>query len=126
VTINRLFTAKPSLWVIELHNGEDSRLTKTLIDDAFKPALDAVEKHWRALWREAKTTKHSNGGGGALIIVGKRNQNKFFSNGRSCTSCVGVQDVRLNGIQDLTFPVSQRTRISFLVCMVTIRPAVLS
>jgi len=72
---------KPSLWVIELHNGEDSRITRTLIDEAFKPALDAVERHWREQWRDAKLSKDSKGGGGALIIVGKRSQNKFFSNG---------------------------------------------
>jgi Delta3-Delta2-enoyl-CoA isomerase len=64
-----------------LHNGEDSRLTRTFIDDAFKPALDAVEKHWREEWREAQKVKNGKGGGGALIIVGKRSQNKFFSNG---------------------------------------------
>lgn len=74
-------TAQPSLWIIELHNGEDSRLTKTLVDDAFKPALNAVEKHWREQWRAAKKAKDKKAGGGALIITGKRNQDKFFSNG---------------------------------------------
>lgn len=73
--------AKPSLWVIELHNGEDSRLTPALIENGLRPALDAVERHWREQWREAKKTKNKEGGGGALIFVGKRNQDKFFSNG---------------------------------------------
>lgn len=74
--------AKQSLWVIELHNGEDSRLSANLIDNGLKPALDAVEKHWREQWRSAKEAKDTKGGRGALIIVGKRSQNKFFSNGR--------------------------------------------
>lgn len=59
--------------MIELHNGEDSRLTTRLIDDALRPALDMVEKHW--------TNSRLTVGGGALIIVGKRDQDKFFSNG---------------------------------------------
>jgi len=72
---------KPSLWIIELHNGQDNRLTHTLINHGLKPALDAVEKSWREEWRAAKAAKDQNGGKGALIIVGKRDQDKFFSNG---------------------------------------------
>ncbi|KIK96592.1 hypothetical protein PAXRUDRAFT_825779 [Paxillus rubicundulus Ve08.2h10] len=65
------------LWVIELHNGEDSRLTERLIVDALQPALDIAEKHWN----ENRRTTPGTGGEGALIIVGKRDQDKFFSNG---------------------------------------------
>ncbi|KII89779.1 hypothetical protein PLICRDRAFT_138074 [Plicaturopsis crispa FD-325 SS-3] len=72
---------KPYLWVIELHNGQDNRLTETLVDHGLKPALDAVEKHWREQWRPAQATKTKEGGAGALIIVGRRDQDKFFSNG---------------------------------------------
>ncbi|KAG6909946.1 putative secondary metabolism biosynthetic enzyme [Tephrocybe rancida] len=72
---------KPSLWIIELHNGVDNRLTDVLIDRGLKPALDAVERDWRAQWRTAQDTKDKIGGKGALIIVGKRDQDKFFSNG---------------------------------------------
>ncbi|PFH53097.1 hypothetical protein AMATHDRAFT_45727 [Amanita thiersii Skay4041] len=72
---------KPTLWVIELHNGQDSRLTVDLVDRALKPALDAVEKHWRGNWRKAQAEKDKEGGKGALIIVGKKDQDKFFSNG---------------------------------------------
>lgn len=68
-------------WLIELHNGEDSRFNEHFINKAFMPVLDAVERHWREQWREAQATKSGEGGGGALIIVGKRKQNKFFSNG---------------------------------------------
>ncbi|KAH9940991.1 ClpP/crotonase-like domain-containing protein [Amylocystis lapponica] len=71
----------PHTWLIELHNGEDSRLTHVLIEQGLKPALDAVEKHWRDGFREAHAKKDKDGGKGALIIVGKRGQNKFFSNG---------------------------------------------
>ncbi|KIJ66674.1 hypothetical protein HYDPIDRAFT_108581 [Hydnomerulius pinastri MD-312] len=78
------------LWIIELHNGEDSRLTKLMIDDALRPALDIVEKHWDENRRSARTAEQGGqdkskgsgkGGEGALIIVGKRDQDKFFSNG---------------------------------------------
>ncbi|KAF8623726.1 hypothetical protein AX17_007422 [Amanita inopinata Kibby_2008] len=72
---------KPTLWVIELHNGQDNRLTVDLVDNGLKPALDAVERHWRQYWRSAQASKDKQGGKGALIIVGKRDQDRFFSNG---------------------------------------------
>ncbi|GLB40509.1 putative enoyl-CoA hydratase/isomerase [Lyophyllum shimeji] len=72
---------KRSLWIIELHNGQDSRLTADLVDRGLKPALDAVERDWREQWRAALKAKDKNGGKGALIIVGRRDQDKFFSNG---------------------------------------------
>ena len=65
------------MWIIELHNGEDSRLTARLIDEALRPALDMIEKHWT----NNRLTTLANAGEGALIIVGKRDQDKFFSNG---------------------------------------------
>ena len=65
------------MWIIELHNGEDSRLTARLIDEALRPALDKIEKHWT----NNRLTTLANAGEGALIIVGKRDQDKFFSNG---------------------------------------------
>ncbi|KAI0671547.1 ClpP/crotonase [Trametes maxima] len=68
-------------WVIELHNGADSRLTDVLILQAFKPALDVVEKHWRENWRAGQAKKDDALRKGALIIVGNRKQDKFFSNG---------------------------------------------
>jgi len=72
---------KPSLWVIELHNGEDNRLTANVLNQALKPALDVVERHWREQWRAAQKVKGKEGAKGALIIVGKQSQDKFFSNG---------------------------------------------
>ncbi|RDB26425.1 Enoyl-CoA delta isomerase 3 [Hypsizygus marmoreus] len=72
---------KPTLWIIELHNGQDSRLTAELVDHGLKPALDVVERDWRERWRTAQNTKDKTGGKGALIIVGRRDQDKFFSNG---------------------------------------------
>lgn len=76
-----LTNPKPHLWVIELHNGQDARLTVELVDQGLKPALDAAEKHWRQQWRAAQKAKDKEGGKGALIIVGRRDQDKFFSNG---------------------------------------------
>lgn len=64
------------LWIIEMHNGEDNRLTHDLINKALKPALDIVEREWREDRRSAK-----GDGRGALIIIGRRDQDKFFSNG---------------------------------------------
>lgn len=66
-----------------MHNGDDSRLTDTFILHAFKPALDAVERHWRANWREGVARKDAALCHGALLIVGNRKQDKFFSNGAS-------------------------------------------
>ncbi|KAJ7028430.1 ClpP/crotonase-like domain-containing protein [Mycena alexandri] len=79
---------KDTIWIIELHNGVDNRLTPALIDGALKPALDAVEGHWRTQWRavqQQENAKDKSGGNGALIIVGKRSQDKFFSNGLDLT-----------------------------------------
>lgn len=87
--------AKPHLWVIELHNGQDSRLTEELIDHGLKPALDAVEKHWREQWRAAQNSEGKEGGQGAVIIVGRRDQNKFFSNGESMQNSVGKTRVTM-------------------------------
>ncbi|KAK2460907.1 hypothetical protein APHAL10511_007377 [Amanita phalloides] len=76
-----LIHPKPTLWVIELHNGQDNRLTAELVNNGLKPALDVVEKHWRENWRAAQMTKDKDGGKGAVVIVGRMNQDKFFSNG---------------------------------------------
>lgn len=81
LTTARTRIAKPYLWVIEMHNGADNRLTLTMIEGALQPALDIVEKEWREKWRGAQSVKGKDGAKGALIIVGKRNQEKFFSNG---------------------------------------------
>ncbi|KAF9561946.1 ClpP/crotonase [Agrocybe pediades] len=72
---------KQSLWIIELHHGKDNRLTQELINKAFMPALDHVEREWREQQRSALRNKKRDEANGALIIVGKRDQDKFFSNG---------------------------------------------
>ncbi len=56
-------------------------MTTAFIEDALKPALDAVERGWRNTWRIAFAQKSKTGGEGALVIVGNRSQDKFFSNG---------------------------------------------
>lgn len=84
-------TAEESIWTIELHNGVDNRLTETLLRKALDPALDAVEREWRTRWRAAKAVDYKEGvesAKGALIIVGRRAQNKFFSNGTSGSYCI--------------------------------------
>ncbi|KAI0686433.1 ClpP/crotonase-like domain-containing protein [Cytidiella melzeri] len=70
-----------SIWLLELHNGADNRLTDHFINKAVLPALDAVERDWRQIWRAANAKGDKEGAKGALIIVGNRNQHKFFSNG---------------------------------------------
>ena len=45
------------------------------------PALDMVEREWRGQMRAAKQSNDKEGGKGSLIIVGRRDQDKFFSNG---------------------------------------------
>jgi len=72
---------EPAVWVIELHNGDDSRLTETLILDGLMPALDTVERDWRAARRGKDYIKDAKVGAGSLVIVGNRKQDKFFSNG---------------------------------------------
>ncbi|PPQ88955.1 hypothetical protein CVT25_005054 [Psilocybe cyanescens] len=80
---------KPSLWILELHHGADNRLTQTVINKGVMPALDAVELEWRERRRTSahenkskdKSKNPENAGRGALIIVGRRDQDKFFSNG---------------------------------------------
>jgi enoyl-CoA hydratase/carnithine racemase len=75
----------PVIWVIELDNGDDSRLTSTLLRHGMRPALDAVEADWRSQRDKQLAAKDAakdpQAGAGALIIVGKRSQDKFFSNG---------------------------------------------
>lgn len=73
--------ASSSIWVVEMHNGADSRLTADFIKFGMLPALDVVERDWRDAWRASKQSNDKEAGRGALIIVGNRGQNKFFSNG---------------------------------------------
>lgn len=77
-------TATPKLWAIELHNGAHNILALTFINDAIRPALDVVEEEWRKTLEAARAKGKSaapDEGKGALIIIGKRDQTKFFSNG---------------------------------------------
>ena len=77
--------ATPKLWIIELHNGVHNVLALTFLNDAIRPALSAVEEEWKRLFKAAKAKgKYAapDEGRGALVIIGKRDQNKFFSNGK--------------------------------------------
>ncbi|KAG1839998.1 hypothetical protein DFJ58DRAFT_811367 [Suillus subalutaceus] len=60
------------IWIIELHGGQDSRLTTRMIDEALRPALDVVEHNWCAM-RDKQANDGADQGG--------RDQDKFFSNG---------------------------------------------
>lgn len=62
----------PELWELEMHNGADNRLSAFFIVHCLQKAFDIVESEWRAL---------GAGAPGALVIVGKKDQSKFFSNG---------------------------------------------
>lgn len=74
----------PSIWQLEMHNGQDNRLTADFIWTCLLKALDIVEKDWR----NGKETA------GALVIVGRHP--KFFSNGESCeTASVPLFDQEL-------------------------------
>lgn len=56
-------------------------MVKPLINDAFKPALQIVEREWRKERAEGKAKNNKNAGTAALVIVGRLDQEKFFSNG---------------------------------------------
>ena len=64
-----------------MHNGADNRLTDVFLTQALKPALDTVERHWRENWRAGAAKKDEKLTHGAVILVGNRKQDKFFSNG---------------------------------------------
>ncbi|PIL35763.1 hypothetical protein GSI_02493 [Ganoderma sinense ZZ0214-1] len=71
----------PVVWVVEMHNGADNRLTEFFLTQALKPALDTVERLWRENWRAAVASKDEKLAQGAVILVGNTQQDKFFSNG---------------------------------------------
>ncbi|KAK0485093.1 ClpP/crotonase-like domain-containing protein [Armillaria novae-zelandiae] len=105
------------LWIIELHHSNDNRLTLEMVDYGIKPALDAVERDWRAQWRTAQQNKDTEGAKGALIFVGARNQDKFFSNGLDYPSVVANLNffpVTYNPLlaRLLTFPIPTITAIN--------------
>jgi hypothetical protein len=80
VTVSK---AHEYVWVVELHNGADNRLTGPMCD-ALSQALDLVETQWRDRWRPTFYDKNDTekvNASGALILVANRKQEKFFSNG---------------------------------------------
>jgi hypothetical protein len=56
---------------------------KGLINDALKPALQIVEREWRKERGEGKAKQDKSAGTAALVLVGRLDQEKFFSNGAS-------------------------------------------
>lgn len=71
--------------MIELQNGVHNVLALAFVNDVIRPALDVVEEEWRESLEAARVKGKSAGpdeGKGALILIGRRDQNKFFSNGK--------------------------------------------
>ncbi|KZT72629.1 ClpP/crotonase [Daedalea quercina L-15889] len=99
-------------WLIEMHNGDDCRFTEVFLKNAIMPALDAVERHWRENWRAARAAKDKDGGKGTLVIVGKRTQNKFFSNGLDYDNLVKDPNFHMNFFP-LTFNPAIRRLLTF-------------
>jgi len=93
-----------SIWILELRNGADNRLSEEFISNAISPALTAVEREWRSGWREARAKKDREGGKGALIIVGNRSQDKFFSNGLDFDNAVKNPHFFVNFFPDVFNP----------------------
>ncbi|KAG8921962.1 hypothetical protein FRC01_014680 [Tulasnella sp. 417] len=79
--LGALHRPTPNIWVLELKNGVDNRLTGVVCTKVIAPALDIVEKEWRVARNKALKEDDKAGAGGAFIIVGKLDQDKFFSNG---------------------------------------------
>ncbi|KAI0734252.1 ClpP/crotonase-like domain-containing protein [Fomitopsis betulina] len=67
------------IWLLELRNGEDSRINETLIDKALHPALDIVERDWRERWRAARATQDKAGGCGALVRGARTNSSAMVT-----------------------------------------------
>jgi hypothetical protein len=73
--------------IAEIHSPPDNRLTKHVVVQGLVPALNCVEREWRELYRAAQAAQRDGTqvekslGSGALVIVGLRGQDKFFSNG---------------------------------------------
>ncbi|KAF9508591.1 hypothetical protein BS47DRAFT_1302622 [Hydnum rufescens UP504] len=75
----------PTTWELEMHHGLDNRINHEFIDKVLLKALDHVEKDWRSSTTEV-------GAPGALIIVGTKSQQKFFSNGLDFEGRSGTMD----------------------------------
>ncbi|KAG8885654.1 hypothetical protein FRB97_000097 [Tulasnella sp. 331] len=77
-TLGVLHRPQPSLWLLELRNGVDNRLTGEMLQMVITPALNLVEKEWRSQWRESSSKTQSSAGkasrAGSLIISGPLDQ----------------------------------------------------
>ncbi|KAF8322117.1 ClpP/crotonase, partial [Clavulina sp. PMI_390] len=67
----------PHLWELEMHNGPKNILTPFFMTVCLLKALNIVERDWRSQHGVA------SGGPGALVISGKRDQEQYFSAGKS-------------------------------------------
>jgi len=68
------------IYQLELHNRPDNRLTPALVDGAILPALNDVERAWRAD-RAGELIDGPGTGQAALITCGAIDAHRFYSNG---------------------------------------------
>lgn len=73
-----------------MHNGADNRLSSAFLTHCLAKALDIVESDWRA------GNGDEPGGSGALIISGKHDQEKFFSNGAAIKGLTCLIFIRMH------------------------------
>ncbi|KAG8857638.1 hypothetical protein FRB96_005656 [Tulasnella sp. 330] len=83
---------RKNIWLLELQNGAENRLSVELMQKAINPALDIVEKeHFKLRNTPPESTPEgAEYKGGALIITGLRSQSKFFCNGFILEELVNV------------------------------------
>lgn len=68
IPLGTLTRYSDEVWLLELKNGRDNRLTGVVCRDVIVAALDVVERQWRQKGK----------GPGALVIAGDLSQEKFF------------------------------------------------
>jgi len=80
----RLSKPSATIWVIEVRNGVDNRLSGDVLRELSR-LLNLVEEEWRSQWGAASKLTNieeiKTGASGALVITGNIDQEKFFSNG---------------------------------------------
>ncbi|KAG8886833.1 hypothetical protein FRB98_000915, partial [Tulasnella sp. 332] len=103
---------RKNIWLLELQNGAENRLSVELMQKAINPALDIVEKeHFKLRNTPPESTPEgAEYKGGALIITGLRSQSKFFCNGFILEELVNVPGLLPDifnplAIRLLTFPI---------------------
>ncbi len=92
VPLARLTRPSGSIWLLELRNGRDNRLTGEMCREVISPALDVVEKEWRETRNKAIAEGTKGAGAGSLVITGPQDQMKFFRYDGHCSRGVRAPD----------------------------------